>query len=133
MTKIDESKRKRSGGDRVARYTPLPASELRTRSVNARLNDAEWQQLEERRALVKMQRGEYLRAAALAQLPQAIPTIPAINRDAYLELTRIGTNLNQIAKRLNAGELLDLDDLRGQLDALRLTLTTVSVELEGES
>lgn len=131
MTKIDESKRKRSGGDRLARYTPLPASELRTRSVNARLNDAEWQQLEERRALVKMQRGEYLRAAAFAQLP---PTIPAINLDAYLELTRIGTNLNQIAKRLNAaGHLLELDDLHGQLDALRLKLTTVIDELECEA
>lgn len=120
MTKIDESKRKRSGGDRLARYTPLPASELRTRSVNARLNESEWQQLEERRALVKMQRGEYLRAAAFSQLP---PSLPAVNRDAYLELTRIGHNLNQIAKHFNAGELPELDALRREIDVARKAIT----------
>lgn len=128
-TTIDDSKRKRSGGDRRARYAALPPEELRRHCVSVRLNDDELRQLDEQRASVQMQRGEYFRAAALHQLP---PTIPAINRSAYLELTRIGANLNQLAKRANSGDLPELDQLRGQLDALRLTLITV-VEGEGDT
>lgn len=119
MTTIDDSKRKRSGGDRRARYDALPPELLRRHCVSVRLNDDELAQLDDRRALVNMQRGEYLRTVSFSQLP---PTIPAINRTAYLELTRIGANLNQLAKRANSGDLPELDNLRGQLDALRLTL-----------
>lgn len=130
MTTIDESKRKRSGGDRRARYVSLPPSELRTRSVNTRLNDAEWAELEARRKALNMQRGEYLRTAAFGQLPRSLP---AVNRDAYLELTRIGANLNQIAKRLNAGDLPQLDDLRREIDAARKAITDLGAGEGDES
>ena len=48
-----------------------------------------------------MQRGEYLRAAALHRLP---PTIPAANREQWAELARTAANLNQIARHLNEGQ-----------------------------
>jgi len=68
-----------------------------------RLNDAELARLDALREPVHMQRGEYLRAAALHRLP---PSIPAVNRQAWVELARTAANLNQLAHRLNAGETL---------------------------
>lgn len=90
----DTTKRRRRGPQ------PLPAGEKRLRSVSVRLNDAELAKLDARRSPIKMQRGEYLRAAALHRLP---PTIPAINREAWTELAREAANLNQIARHLNQG------------------------------
>ncbi|MBJ2901571.1 plasmid mobilization relaxosome protein MobC [Salmonella enterica subsp. enterica serovar Derby] len=65
-----------------------------------RLNDAELARLDSQRDAVQMQRGEYLRAAALHRLP---PTIPAANREQWAELARTAANLNQIARKVNAG------------------------------
>ena len=38
--------------------------------------------------------------AALSQVP---PTIPTLNREAWLELSRAAANLNQLARHLNEG------------------------------
>lgn len=88
----DESKRRRRGP------APLDAADKRGHTVSVRLNEAELARLDLLRDAVQMQRGEYLRAAALHRLP---PTIPAINREAWAELAREAANLNQFAKHLN--------------------------------
>lgn len=90
----DESKRRRRGP------APLDAADKRGHTVSVRLNEAELARLDLLRDAVQMQRGEYLRAAALHRLP---PTIPAINREAWAELAREAANLNQFAKHLNQG------------------------------
>lgn len=93
MPDIDESRRARRGA---------PVPDLRTHTVSVRLSDAELAVLDERRELVRMRRGEYLRAAALHRLPQVVP---AINRQQWAELARLAANLNQIARAVavNAG------------------------------
>ena len=75
---------------------PLPAGELRTFTISVRLNSAELAALDAQRAPVRMQRGEYLRCAALHRLP---PSIPAINQLAWVDLSRASSNLNQISRR----------------------------------
>jgi len=90
----DESKRRRRGP------APLDAADKRAHTVSVRLNDAELARLDSLREAVRMQRGEYLRAAALHRLP---PTIPAVNREQWAELARTAANLNQIARHLNEG------------------------------
>lgn len=90
----DESKRRRRGP------APLDATDKRGHTVSVRLNDAELARLDSQRDAVQMQRGEYLRAAALHRLP---PTIPAANREQWAELARTAANLNQIARHLNEG------------------------------
>ena len=90
----DESKRRRRGP------APLDATDKRGHTVSVRLNDAELARLDSQRDAVQMQRGEYLRAAALHRLP---PTIPEVNREAWAALARTAANLNQIAHRLNVG------------------------------
>lgn len=53
------------------------------------------------------------------RLPQ--PKIPVLDQKAYGELKRIGTNINQIAKKLNSGDKapgmeITLELLSGKLD-----------------
>ena len=91
----DESKRRRRGP------APLDATDKRGHTVSVRLNEAELARLDSQRDAVQMQRGEYLRAAALHRLP---PTIPAANREQWAELARTAANLNQIARHLNEGQ-----------------------------
>lgn len=43
--------------------------------------------------MVNMSRGEYLRCAALYELP---PSIPAVNREAWRDLGKTLANLNQL-------------------------------------
>ena len=107
---------------RVAKRGPAPIDPLikRDHCVSVRLNSGELFTLDTQRAQVQMQRGEYLRAAALHQLP---PTIPAINREAWTELSRVGGNLNQLMRLINAHDFdlqnLDIDLIKAELGALR--------------
>ena len=117
----DESKRRRRGP------TPLDAADKRGHTVSVRLNDAELAQLDSQRGTVQMQRGEYLRAAALHRLP---PTLPELNREAWAALARTAANLNQIAHRLNAGDALPLTEVREALDALRSDLIGAKLDVE---
>lgn len=52
----------------------------------------------------------FIRQAALGAVVPARPEIPAVNRKAYLELARVGSNLNQIAHHLNAGTATGVDE-----------------------
>lgn len=118
MTKIDLDVDERR---RAARRGPVPSApeELRTHHVSTRLSPAELAQLDELRGKVRMQRGEFLRAAALHQLP---PSIPALNIEAWQSLARASANLNQLAHRVNAGLPASLLDVMRAVEDLRSAL-----------
>lgn len=118
---VDEKRRARRGPK------PLPAGEKREHTVSVRLNLAELSWLDAERAPLQMQRGEYLRAAAMDRLP---PTIPALNREAWADLARVSANLNQAMRAVNDGSAsgIDpeiLDALHDQLRRVRLGLLGV--------
>jgi hypothetical protein len=125
---IDHSKAARRGPE------PLPERELRTHTVSVRLNRPELEQLDEQRAPVCMQRGEYLRCASLHQLP---PTIPAVNQSAFVELARSAANLNQVARFLNESARgspnppPSIEEIAGVLDGFRRAL--ISAQIAGEA
>lgn len=100
---------------RLPRTTP--PDQLRTRTVSARLTDAELADLDARRG--PYQRGTYMRLAAFDRLPH---TIPAVNVTAWTELARAAANLNQIAKSLNAGDAADAAQIRSELADFRRAL-----------
>jgi hypothetical protein len=113
--------------DRAARRgpVPLPAADKRDHCVSARLNVRELAQLDAQRG--RFQRGEWLRMAALDQLP---PTVPEANARAWGELARLAANLNQAQAAINRGDAdghqVDLlDDLRAAVAALRRELVGV--------
>lgn len=118
---IDEFKRRRRGP------APLDAADKRRHTVSVRLNDAELARLDSQRAAVQMQRGEYLRAAALHRLP---PTIPELNREAWASLARSAANLNQLAKRMNSADELNINEIRAALDSFRNSLIGAKRESE---
>jgi len=107
---VDDTRRSRRGP------SPLGAQAKRGHTVSVRLNPAELALLDDRRAGVRMQRGEYLRSAALHVLP---PTVPKVNRAAWAALARTAANLNQIAHRMNAGHEVAFDELQAMVTALR--------------
>ena len=96
---------------------PIEAGLLRSNCVSTRLNDQELRILDSQRG--EFFRGEWLRMAALEQLPHIIPEN---NRLSYSELGRIGSNLNQIARRLNERKIVEIAEVKAILDELRLSL-----------
>lgn len=109
------------------RYGCLTPEKKRTITVSARLNDDEIELLDQYRKAVKMKRGEYMREAVLRSAP---PIIPAVNTEKWVELGRLGANLNQIARRLNQGEPLSeqIEQLRNLVAGLRIEILQVKHE-----
>lgn len=116
----------------------MPAADLRTHCVSVRLSAAELAELDAARALVKMQRGEYLRQAWAGKLPR---TIPAINREAWASLARVVGNLNQYQRAINDGLAAGhapevIQSLADQVQKLRadlLGVTESEAQDEGQS
>ena len=51
-----------------------------------------------------MKPGQFLRQAGLTRrLPP--PPVPAVNREEWAKLGRLGNNINQLTRRANAGQL----------------------------
>jgi len=120
MSKLNFDRKSRRG------HPKLDDSECRTNCVSVRLNEAELDLLNKRRGPLK--RGEWLRMSALDQLP---PAVPELNREAWIELAKSSANLNQIAKKLNQGELVRIEIIRGELTKFRNDL--IGLTSEGES
>ena len=102
-----------------------PEGEAREAVIPVRMTPAERDELaaiaEERNTSLS----GLLRALALSRpLPRAKP--PKLDADAYLELSRIGNNLNQIARQLNAAHLVPpYEDMAAQVKDLRAWLQKV--------
>lgn len=48
--------------------------------------------------------------------------VPQLNQGAWIELATSAANLNQISKKLNSGESLDIKEIKRELDAFRASL-----------
>jgi len=92
--------------------------ELRTHCVSVRFNPVELQELDRRRG--KIQRGTFLRNLFLGKREPA--QIPEPNRKAYAETARWASVLNQIARRMNEGEDVDIESTRATLAGFRRSL-----------
>jgi hypothetical protein len=100
----------------------LPESEKRTYCVSCRMNSAELAVLDKFRG--GNQRGEALRMLSLSQLPSPIPEL---NASAWTELSKSASNLNQIARRMNVGESLEIEEIRAELERFRAALLGASI------
>ena len=101
---------------------PLSAADKRGHCVSVRLNGGELAQLDGVRG--RFQRGQWLRMAALDQLP---PVVPAVNVKAWAELARLAANFNQAQLAINRGsgdthQIELLEGLREAVSALRREL-----------
>ena len=108
---------------------PKSAPDKRQHLVACRLTDAEQAQLADGRGVLTA--GEWLRTLALARrLPRPIP---AINLEAYRALARAASNLNQLSRRANAADQLDIAALAVTLASFRAALVGVGSEREEQA
>lgn len=97
----------------------------KNRVISTRLNEAEYAVfLEKREAAGYKTNGPFLRELTASGRAAPRKTQKRINQNFYVELSRIGNNLNQIAKRSNAGSNPQFDpsllaEVRDLLQELR--------------
>ncbi len=80
----------------------LDAGERRTRTIGVRVTEAQAAELAERAAGARLSMAAYMRHQALGQ-PVRVTAERRLALAEQVELTRIGVNLNQVAKALNSG------------------------------
>lgn len=79
---------------------------------------------DEERSFLDGVRGKHSRAETIRFLLRDDKpiSVPEINQGCWIELATASANLNQIAKKLNSGESLGIDEIKRELDAFRASL-----------
>ncbi len=123
---------------------PKPLSEKRRHRVSVYLNDAELaalitqvfpgEDVDGEVQGVRQELGRYMRDATFDRLP---PTIPAINREAWIELSRLAGNLNRYQVAIEQGHAQGMPPalvaaLRDQVQVLRRDLLGVRDQVPDE-
>lgn len=106
---------------RRGRGRPAKAAvDKRTAHVSCWMTPADLAEVDARRGILP--RGEWIRAAAFASLPPAIP--PAINIDALRILSKVAGNLATVASAMRGGDYVDIERCREAVASLRGALTS---------
>ena len=136
--------RPRKWGNRrpVAKRLDLPVEEaLRleiereekrfNRFVSVRLTRAEKETLKERADAYGMSLSDFARTVMLSGLKEPPPprTDPAALRLLAFELSKVGTNLNQLAKRANEAHQISADKERRTLLEMESALTALTAQI----
>lgn len=98
---------------------PKPKSELRTKRVEVYFTDDEYSDLINIAGKMKISNLIHYAITKPESLPKPMPEI---NAQAWEEIGRIGNNLNQIARHLNSGEQVQIEQIRSELNQLRLKI-----------
>jgi hypothetical protein len=108
--------------------TPLNPPDKRIYTVSARLNAEELALLDSKCGAMK--RGEWMRCASLDSFR---PVVPEPNQEKWAELARSASNLNHIAKHLNANNqalnVKELDEVRDALIEFRALIIGITEEM----
>lgn len=76
---------------------------------------------------------EYLRSVGLGQSPRIKRQVPAVNTEAWRDLSRTLSNLNQVAAAINAGQVHVVGDgLRDLLQQVTEQVVALRASLLGE-
>ena len=113
----------------------MGATEYELRKVMAiRLTPSERARVEMKAAEARLPPATFVRQAALNKVVSPPVQIPEVNREAYLELAKMGGNLNQIAHHLNSGVATGVDEafVRRLADVVK-SLALRVIELEGRA
>ena len=84
------------------------STEHRTRVLSVRLTPTEWETLAERASVCATPLSKFVRSVALGSIPKARPR--KVEREAVYQLSKIGTNLNQLTRAANATRNVRLSD-----------------------
>lgn len=111
-------------------------SDVRNHTIGVRVNNLERNLLQDKARKMGMSPSQWLRHAALARKLPKQPA-PELNRQAYSELARVGSNLNQLTKASHGGIILEdigelLQDLLALLSKVRLQLIGATHDSEAD-
>lgn len=90
---------------------------LRGHQVKVMLNDAELATLDSARG--RISRAKTFRFLLLSKMPAPVP---ALNAQAWTQLSKAAANLNQIARRLNFGDAPEIEEIHTALADFRSKL-----------
>lgn len=107
----------------------LAEDERRCIRIQPSFTFAEFAAVEEKAEALGVEVSEWLRISALGE---TVKTVPAINRIAYAELSRLAANLNQLAAKANSNLGLDADDVTKITGAAHLIVQKLRAELLGK-
>ena len=97
---------------------PLSADRRRTKRLGVRVSASEWRVIVARATRAGVRPTSFVREAALsapARSREAADDVATV--EERRELRRIGVNLNQVARRLNAGQDADVLSVLSELNA----------------
>jgi hypothetical protein len=106
----------------------------RTAIVPVRFTPLEKARLDEITREMGLSISGYVRLVVLGRpIPtrRAIRPIPEVNQDLYVEMRRIGVNLNEIAQRLNRTESPDRREILSVLELLAGAVADITVKVIG--
>lgn len=110
-------------------------ADVRRQTMGVRVSSTEWDTLCRKADALGIAPTTWMRQAALGKATPRAP-VPAINRQAYAELSRLAANLNQLARAAHENRVAVpaalLDDLYAQVQALRLGLLGAGNDREDE-
>jgi wyosine [tRNA(Phe)-imidazoG37] synthetase (radical SAM superfamily) len=106
----------------------------RSKQINIRVNADEYAQLLAEAEKAGVSVSTFVRESSLRKKLKARPSL--IDSEAWIELARVGNNLNQIAKHLNVakrsgGDDAVLDAVAVELDDLRRLINVMRSKLMG--
>lgn len=106
---------------------PLLDIERRSIKFHGGFTFAEAEQIAQKAEAAGVTESEFIRHAVLNR---ELKTVPAINKNAYSELGKIGVNINQIAKLLNSGSNAN-DQINATFGKLKLVIAKLRQQLLG--
>lgn len=113
----------------------LDMQTVRHSVLRLRVNATELAAIQEKANEMHMPVSRWLRHAALSRQLPARP-VPAVNRDAYAALGKIGTNINQLTRLAHQGQAplatAPLEELEALLRKTKLTLLGVDDDCQVE-
>lgn len=96
--------------DRKRGRIELNHEERRDISIQFRVNKAEFEYLKSLVEASGLERGHYIRKEILNSKPVIKRKMPEVNQKTYIQLSSLGNNLNQVAKKLNSNH--DFDNIK---------------------
>ncbi|MBN3131979.1 plasmid mobilization relaxosome protein MobC [Pectobacterium brasiliense] len=96
--------------DRKRGRINLSADERRDISIQFRVNKEEFEYLKSLVEASGLERGHYIRREILKAEPLIKRKMPEVNQKTYIQLSSLGNNLNQVAKKLNSNN--DFDNIK---------------------
>ena len=106
--------------ERKRKQDNIPETEYRFYNLKVRLNSEELEILDVIKG--RHSRSVAVRFLIMGDMP---PAVPSLNEIAWAELSKSASNLNQIARHLNAGGGMDFQEIRRELESFRLKLIGV--------